>query len=357
MSEILYENIFIKTRRQQAIIYAANDYLSTRKSYMDMVGMRKGLNKFLKEVNKNIAWKQLRLNLVEPITGKHLSVDTTHARVRMYSYDSAMRAFNGSIDDNTLLWSIGLNCLGTKLIKFEVFYDLTKNDQYLVRFDNGSDDEDYYCSGSQLADTIISHFPTWVKTFAHTSNKLVQELKKYFTFTEKKGILEVEQIPGKVFHGCKYETEDRLGKVLYEIKYDYEKREFNEQYLNRANANIRFKTMKDKVRAIDDVITSHKKNYVIANTEQGRIMFFHSNPVDHPLGVNTKAVKKFMKLYSKGKVGYFVCCHPDDTGIDEHHYLGAGNIGRTEVFQYLPDDPADDDPLVYTLHIEKKDPK
>lgn len=333
------------SRHERVIYDRANEYLATRQSYLDIQGMRKEVNKFIESVNKNVALKAGVLKPVEPVRFEDIRIDTVYSRVRLCDYQSRMGAFNGPISDQTLLMSIGLGCIGIKAIEFTVFYDLDK-EEYMVRFDDGADCKEYNCSGSRLGNTIISHFPVWVKTFAKTPNKLVQELKKYFTFTEGGGVLKVEQIPGKTFPGYDYATDDQLGKVVFNIKYDYEARKFLETYKNRSYQDVRFNTMRDKRRAIDSVIAGHKRKWAVVNTDHGRGMFFHSGKPDDSEGVNTAAVKKFMKLYSKGKADYFVCCHPDNTGIDDHYISGTGHTGRVYNIET-------DDPLIWTMYTQK----
>ena len=54
---------------------------------------------------------------------------------------------------------------------------------------------------------------------------------------------------------------------------------------------------------------------IIIKAEGVRVFIFHSDSYIFD-GVNTRQVKKFKKLFSKGKVDAFCCCYPEETCID-----------------------------------------
>ena len=298
----------------------------------ELTAAAKKFNHAVRDINTHIADKAYQL--------KWLRVDPKIMKCNFQTHDMIVFDFSddcgvmpGSIEDSTILKSIGLFMPSWTRVKYEVHYDLD-SEKYTVISDKRSET----CDAKQLGDILVSFIPTFLKTFHAQSNPVMKELKKYFEFNKKGDVVEATQKSGKQMPLWEYTALDMYGDVIYNVSYDYTARVFKFEYKNRAIKRIKFDSSDEYDRMQRVLKHRDSSNFALANTDAGRIMFFHSNNPDDGVGVNKKAAKRFMKLYSRGKVDYFVCCHPDKLGISGPMLLGDDIYGSVASSLLSPTD-------------------
>lgn len=82
------------------------------------------------------------------------------------------------------------------------------------------------------------------------------------------------------------------------------------------------------------LIAYHALTIIECITSEGEhcnIAFFHNDRADSNMGINQKMLYRVAKLFDKKKIDYFICCHPECTGMSQHCFLGKSASGRIKI--------------------------
>ena len=303
---------------------------------VDVVG------EFIKNINKHIADAENRMIPLRFDPGRVQTVKNKDV-IMLYQHLHT-RFIRGTLEDQMLLESIGLRLYEYFSMRLQVRY-IPARDAWCVLTEGKKE----FCDGTKIGDTIISMAPTGLKVFYKTTHPVLKELRKYFDFKVENDVISVTQKEGKIFKGYKYEADcDTNGKFIYQVTYDYNNRLFKYELLNKVLKEVNLlqaEAWLENRKIMGHYANSRKPgNMGIMDTDIGKIAVFHNGRKE----INKRSLRKFMKLYSKGKVDYFVCCHPDNTdGLDNYHLLGQGNQGLVTQYTHPTN------PMKLDFYVEK----